>query len=139
MFSGVCWGIYNSYLGYCLERDDTMRKNQSLVETMVSALDNLNKDVESGIITLEDAQHRGKDLLRSARYEGVQYFWVNDLKGKVLVHPIVPELEGQDVHETKPEVINCLQNLLSLQKIPLKAHSTIMSGQNPAKIKIKNF
>ena len=40
-------------------------------------------------------------VLAGLRYDGNEYFWVNDLQPRVVMHPIKPELDGKDVSDMK--------------------------------------
>jgi methyl-accepting chemotaxis protein len=48
---------------------------------------------------MSDAQAREMALgsIKALRYEGNNYFWVNDMDARVLMHPIKPELDGKDL------------------------------------------
>ena len=48
-----------------------------------------------------EAQQRAMETLRPLRYSGNEYFWVNDMAPRMLMHPIRPELEGQDLSGNK--------------------------------------
>jgi len=43
------------------------------------------------------------DLIKNLRYgpESEDYFWINDMHPKMIVHPYKPELDGQDLSENK--------------------------------------
>ncbi|OYD53736.1 chemotaxis protein [Thauera propionica] len=56
---------------------------------------------QSGAMTRDEAQAAAKAALRGLRYEGNEYFWVNDSLPRMLMHPIRPELEGQDLSGNK--------------------------------------
>ena len=47
------------------------------------------------------AQQRALEAVRTLRYSGNEYFWVNDMQTKVLMHPIVRDMEGKDQSERK--------------------------------------
>ncbi|MDY0029455.1 MAG: methyl-accepting chemotaxis protein [Pseudobdellovibrionaceae bacterium] len=102
MVSAVLWGALNSYLGYLLAVDYTMKKNKALVESMVSTMDGLENDVQKSILSKEEAQDTFKQTIRSARYEGDQYFFVTSLDGQAIVHPLRPEFEKEDLKITSP-------------------------------------
>ncbi len=42
------------------------------------------------------AQALAKQALSKLRYEGKEYFWINDMHPRVVMHPIKPELDGKD-------------------------------------------
>jgi len=50
-----------------------------------------------GKLTREQAQASALAEIRSLRYDKVEYFWVNDMAPKMIMHPIKPELEGKDL------------------------------------------
>ncbi len=52
-----------------------------------------------GKITQEEARSTARDALKSMRYDDqdMEYFWINDMHPRVIMHPIKPELEGKDV------------------------------------------
>ena len=71
---------------------------RNLVEAGISQIDYYNRQVKDGKLTLEEAQTRVKDALRNVRYDGKEYFWINDFQPRMVMHPIKPELEGQDLN-----------------------------------------
>ena len=76
-------------------------KLQGLVEyahTQLAYYDGLTK---SGALTLEQAQFQAKESLRKARYDEKEYFWINDLAPRSVMHPIRPEMEGKDQTNNK--------------------------------------
>jgi len=42
------------------------------------------------------AQALAREALSRLRYSGGEYFWINDFDARVVMHPIKPELNGQD-------------------------------------------
>jgi methyl-accepting chemotaxis protein len=75
---------------------DRNEQTRRLVETTHSMIVSYAKRVEAGEFLVEEAQKRALRTLSSLRYDGDQYFWVNDWDGKMLAH-IKPELVGQNV------------------------------------------
>ncbi|MBO9665806.1 MAG: cache domain-containing protein [Bdellovibrio sp.] len=56
---------------------------------------------ESKVLTEDEAKTQALGALAKLRYAGNEYFWVNDLKPAMLMHPIKPELNGKDLGEMK--------------------------------------
>ncbi|MBU8869641.1 MAG: cache domain-containing protein [Gemmatimonadales bacterium] len=50
-------------------------------------------------LSLEEAQKRAKSRLRELRYgpQGKDYFWINDMHPRMIMHPYRTELEGSDI------------------------------------------
>jgi len=55
----------------------------------------------AGKISREEAQERAKKTIRSMRYGGEGYLWINDFDRVMIMDPIKPELEGKDLTEFK--------------------------------------
>jgi len=53
--------------------------------------------------TLADEKARGAAIaaLKSIRYEGQEYFWINDMAPQMIMHPIKPELDGKPLGDMK--------------------------------------
>ncbi|MGX7707201.1 methyl-accepting chemotaxis protein [Methylobacterium sp. Gmos1] len=52
--------------------------------------------IKSGEISEADARARLSHVLKSARFDGGNYFLLYDFDGNTLVHPVRPELEGKN-------------------------------------------
>jgi methyl-accepting chemotaxis protein len=76
-------------------------KTRHLVEVAHSALAQYAARVESGELTLETAQAQALHAIRAMRYEQSEYFWINDLAPRMIMHPINPALDGKPLHENK--------------------------------------
>lgn len=78
---------------------------QELTNSVWSLLNDYEKRVESGELSLEEAQTRAINRIRQLRYgeENKDYFWINDLHPVMILHPYRPELEGQDLSNYQDE------------------------------------
>jgi methyl-accepting chemotaxis protein len=77
--------------------EDREAKVRAAVETAYSVVARYGALAASGALSQGDAQREALEMLRSARYEGQEYFWVNDLAPRMVMHPIKPELDGKEV------------------------------------------
>jgi methyl-accepting chemotaxis protein len=50
-----------------------------------------------GALSTQEAQKAALEQLKGARYDGSNYFWVNDLGPKMVMHPYKPELDGKEL------------------------------------------
>lgn len=71
-----------------------------LVDVAQSVESHFGERVRKGELDLKAAERNTLGLLRDLRYDGNNYFWVMDLKGRILMHPIKPELDGTSVDGT---------------------------------------
>ena len=72
-------------------------KTQEHTELALSLITHFHALEASGTMTRESAQQAAADAVRDLRYDGTEYFWINDTTPTVVMHPIKAELEGQDV------------------------------------------
>jgi methyl-accepting chemotaxis protein len=80
------------------ERKATIRY---LVDEASSILAHYQSQVETGATTREEAQKRAAADIKSLRYGGKEYFWINDLQARLVAHPLRPENEGKDMGSFK--------------------------------------
>ncbi len=81
---------------------DRKRENiRQLTQAAWGVLSEAADEVESGQLTLEQAQELAKNRIEAMRYgdENKDYFWLQDLSPKILMHPYRTDLNDQDVSE----------------------------------------
>jgi methyl-accepting chemotaxis protein len=72
-------------------------ETRHLVETAHSLVADYQRRAADGEMTEAVAQREALARLSRLRYERDQYFWVNDMAGRMLMHPILPSLDGTNV------------------------------------------
>ena len=80
------------------ERESSVRQ---AVETAYGVIAHFHEQASKGAMTEDEAKQRAKETVRSLRYSDTEYFWINDMHPKVVMHPIRPEMEGQDQSQRK--------------------------------------
>lgn len=82
-------------------------KTRHLVETAYSVLEHYYDLQKAGTLTEAAARAEAANTIKALRYEGTEYFWINDL-GKpfptMIMHPTVPVLDGKVLDAEK---FNC--------------------------------
>jgi methyl-accepting chemotaxis protein len=63
-----------------------------------------------GKITQDEAKQRAVETIRSLRYNGDEYFWINDMHPTMVMHAAKPELQGKDLSDFKSPVGQFLFN-----------------------------
>jgi methyl-accepting chemotaxis protein len=81
--------------------EDRKIKTRHVVETAYGVLSYFHERQKSGDLSEEQAKQQALAAIKSLRYEKNEYFWINDLQPRVIMHPIKPELDGKDVSGTK--------------------------------------
>jgi len=77
--------------------EDRQRATRYAVETAWGTVESLGKAATAGEITVEEAQKRAITQLKGLRYDGKEYFWINDMQPRMIMHPAKPEMDGQDI------------------------------------------
>jgi len=74
---------------------------KALTDNAWSLLAQYEAEVQDGDLSLKQAQKRALHRICKLRYgsEGKDYFWINDMQPKMLMHPYRPDLDGQDLSD----------------------------------------
>jgi methyl-accepting chemotaxis protein len=80
---------------------DRKAQVRSLVEAGHSIITRYEKLADEGKMDKAQAQKFAMDTLRGMRYENIEYFWINDMQPRMIMHPIKPQLDGQDLSKIK--------------------------------------
>ncbi|MBO6560809.1 MAG: cache domain-containing protein [Nisaea sp.] len=93
----VAWGAWALYS----EREVLMSGKRSQITAVVEAAYSIAAGYESlaqsGEMSVDEAKLAALEALRALRYGDGDYVWVNDMSHVVVMHPIKPALDGQDV------------------------------------------
>jgi len=83
--------------------DQKRKTARQLTETAVSIIAQHNSFVQSGKMSLEEAQYRAAEHIRQIRYGPLMkdYFWINDMQPVMIMHPYRSDLEGTNIGNFK--------------------------------------
>jgi len=96
-------GIFSLYVLRDNLMEDRRLKTRNVVESALGVVDYFHKQQQAGKLSEEDAKRLAMDSLRNARYDGKEYFWVQDRNVSILMHPIKPDLEGKSLASVKDQ------------------------------------
>jgi methyl-accepting chemotaxis protein len=77
--------------------DEIADRTKKTVEVAHSVVSHYQAQEQLGVMTRPQAQAAALSTLRALRYGQDDYFWVNDLHPRMVMHPFSPQLEGQDL------------------------------------------
>ena len=80
------------------ERQASVRQ---VVEVAHALVAQIHAQAAKGQVPDAEARQRALDALQALRYSGNEYLWVNDMNVRMVMHPINPKLNGQDLSENK--------------------------------------
>lgn len=72
-------------------------KTRHLVDSAHSLLVHFHGRVAAHELTESEAQAQAIRAVRALRYDEAEYFWINDLTPRMVMHPMKPELDGKDL------------------------------------------
>nr|WP_321462516.1 cache domain-containing protein [uncultured Cohaesibacter sp.] len=72
-----------------------------LVQTALTTISGLQEKVKAGTLNEEQAKEAAKSLLAQIRYNGDDYFWINDMNHRMVMHGTAPNAVGKDYTEAK--------------------------------------
>jgi len=94
----IAWQLMHQAELTMQARADATRQH---VEIAHGILVQVHAKEAAGKLSREQAQLLAMETIAALRYDGSEYFWINDMQPRVVMHPIKPELNGKDVSETK--------------------------------------
>ena len=74
---------------------------KNVVDVAYGILAQYDEMARSGAITQDKARSAAMESIRKLRYGGKEYFWINDIKARMIMHPTMPELDGRDLNGYK--------------------------------------
>lgn len=74
---------------------------KNVVDVVYGFFQEYDKQVTSGQMHFDEAKAQFAKRIKTMRYSNNEYFWINDLQHIMVMHPIKPELDGQDLKDQK--------------------------------------
>ena len=91
----VTVSAYMAVNGYQQSRHDREKLVRHTVEAASGVLLWAYQLETSGTMPRDQAQALAKQAIALMRYNKDEYFWINDMQAKIIMHPIKPELDGK--------------------------------------------
>jgi len=99
VFLGVCLWLTASHRSAAYEAKRTaIRQLVEVGEAVVAHYVGLE---ERGVLTPDEARRQASEALKGLRYDKDQYFWINDMQPKMIMHPTNAGLNGKDLTDYK--------------------------------------
>ena len=76
-------------------------KLKHVIQSTAGILSHYQNLEVAGTLSREQAQKQAMDMIRGLRYDGKEYFWLQDQTPMLLMHPIDPKLVGRDLSGVK--------------------------------------
>ncbi|MFA6147588.1 MAG: cache domain-containing protein [bacterium] len=76
-------------------------KTRNLVEAAQTLVGHYYNLSASGKVPEAEAKKLAIAAIKSMRYENSEYFWINDMKPTMVMHPMKPEMDGTDLSDYK--------------------------------------
>jgi methyl-accepting chemotaxis protein len=98
MLALLAWQLYGQAQQTWQARIDSTRQH---VEIAHGVLAWAYAQETKGSWSREQAQATARQVIGSMRYGGDEYFWINDMDVRMVMHPVKPELDGRDLAQMK--------------------------------------
>ncbi|MES2088959.1 MAG: cache domain-containing protein, partial [Pseudomonadota bacterium] len=92
------WQIHTQYDQAVQTRMDATRQHVEIAHGLLAWA---QAQESSGKMPREQAQQMAFQAIEKLRYDKIQYFWINDMQARMVMHPTKPELNGKDVGDLK--------------------------------------
>ncbi len=77
--------------------EDRKKEVKQVVQTAYGIMEYWGQQSSAGNISEADAKKNVIDQIKNLRYDGKQYFWINDRHPYMIMHPFKPLLDGTDI------------------------------------------
>ncbi len=94
--TGISLSMFHSTL--MQEKEQQTRK---LVESAHSILVAQHGMIAQGTMDEAAAKASALEIIKDLRYDETNYFWINDMRPTMVMHPIKPALDGKDLSDIK--------------------------------------
>jgi len=92
-------------------------KIQNQVQNAISLVNYVYNEYKSGILSEDEAKKKAIDLIKSLRYGKTGYFWIDDVNGILIAHPMIPQKEGINrINLTDPKGKKIMREVISAAK-----------------------
>ena len=100
---------------------------KSEVETVIKVMQSEYDKIKNAGITEEQAKINAKEIVRGMRYrdDDSGYFWIDDTDYNLIMHPVLPEQEGNNRHELEDQ-----NGVMIIQEIMKKCTGKDGGGYN---------
>ena len=78
-----------------------MSSTRQLVDVARGIVNSAQAEEAAGSMTREQAQALAIRQIQKLRYDEKEYFWINDMQPRMVMHPIKPNLNGKELGEMK--------------------------------------
>lgn len=97
--------------------DAKAQKTQHVVQTASGILGYYHRLETVGTLSREAAQEQALKVISNLRYNRDDYFWINDLRPSMIMHPTNPALDGKDLSAIKdPDGFAIFNEMVALAK-----------------------
>ena len=100
----VCFALVFAWLVPKVQKsmyEAKLTKTKHVVETAWGVLDYYAKFAKTKGIAIEEVKRQAKEAIKNLRYDVDEYFWINDLEPRMVMHPFTPELDGKNLSDNK--------------------------------------
>ena len=81
--------------------DEKKNATKNVVDVAYATVASYEAKIKSGELKTDEAQKRALLAVKVLRYHGNEYFWINDLRPNMIMHPMKPEMDGKDLSGDK--------------------------------------
>ena len=74
---------------------------KQVVNVAYGIITNYYNKSQNGELTVEQAKKEAINVIKNLRYGDNDYFWINDLQPRMIMHPMKPQLDGKDLSDVK--------------------------------------
>ena len=100
----ICFALVFAWIVPKIHRsmyEAKLTKTKHVVESVWGVLDYYAKQAKAKTIPIEEAKRLAKETIKNLRYDRDDYFWINDLEPRMVMHPDKKDLDDTNLYDYK--------------------------------------
>ncbi|MFP5222553.1 MAG: cache domain-containing protein [Acidobacteriota bacterium] len=116
----LAYEVINSYYLQSQDKEALKRRKRDELKLAVDGLYNQAREflaANKGTLSQDEIKAYIRQMARNASFDEGNYIWINDVEHRMVMHPVKPELDGQDLKDFKdPNGVAIFQDIVKTAK-----------------------
>jgi methyl-accepting chemotaxis protein len=116
----LAYEVVNSYYTLSQDKEALKKRKRDELKLVVDRTYNQAREfllASKGKLPMEEIEARIKEMTKAASFDEGNYIWINDMNARMVMHPVRPELDGQDLSNFKdPSGVALFKDIIAVCK-----------------------
>ncbi len=129
LFGLMIWQSHRTDVDEFASRQAAVRQHVEVAHGVIAAI---QEREQRGELSRDAAQAIARETVSRLRYDKVEYFWINDMQPRIVMHPMKKELDGKEAGASRIRTASRCSRASSTPSARTERGSSPTNGPNPA-------